>query len=169
MTNVVGTSVGCRDQKEARMLLGEGAESASPGVFVPTVVDLSDAERTTAKSARATATEPPGTRPSVTLKTVTFVSGKSKFTITQTIPRSSPTPDPDSLVLNPVDEPGDRSGYPGMATGNDSHGGIRDADSARTTKFVDGTPTVSVYYTVTVTRTERETQTVTKVMPGPTN
>ncbi|PNY29809.1 Uncharacterized protein TCAP_00285 [Tolypocladium capitatum] len=97
---------------------------------------------------------------------------------------SPPAPNPTSLVLWPLDGPptptkassppavaSDKAAGSGGSGGdNPKSGGSGSINKAggvpRTTEAVNGTPTVSVYFTVTVTEKQRETQTVTLIVPA---
>ncbi|KAK3179969.1 hypothetical protein K4F52_008623 [Lecanicillium sp. MT-2017a] len=67
---------------------------------------------------------------------------------------------PTKLVLEPIPKPPGRDGSSNGAAGAEA------ASGARTTDVVNGTPTVSVYFTVTQTETVTTRQTVTLIVPA---
>ncbi|KAK2589859.1 hypothetical protein QQS21_012468 [Conoideocrella luteorostrata] len=124
---------------------------------------------------------PPSARtssqPSRIIITQTFNQPTNAPTSSQPVKTTGvvPTPDPSSLVLIPIDLPTTSAAAPATTSApaaaakpaaSDRVLGGPEAGNPRTTIFNNGTPTVSVYFTVTVTQKETETVTATLIAPA---
>lgn len=94
---------------------------------------------------------------------------------------NNPSPSDMPLIITLIDEPASISAFPGFAPHNDKpqaedkEGGSnrpptttsdQPVPNSKATVIFDGTPTVSFYFTITTTVTEKERETVTLIVPN---
>ncbi|KAL6852724.1 hypothetical protein ACO1O0_007272 [Amphichorda felina] len=119
--------------------------------------------------------------PSTTKKPSPSPSSQPTAGTTLTDAINNPSPSDMPLIITLIDEPASISAFPGFAPHNDKpqaedkEGGSnrpptttsdQPVPNSKATVIFDGTPTVSFYFTITTTVTEKERETVTLIVPN---